>query len=135
MSTISKTHEEFSERLSYKKLRVLSHPQEFLGPNFEAVLNFWLILETNEENYEAFNNLTHVFRRNSSPDYWELREQIFDNSPISSPIKVLLMNLTYGNIQFFSTLRDYTAMATLELTGEHQKPLVIQHFLNEFTHS
>ena len=40
---ISKSHKRFSERL--KNRRVLSNPEEFLGPNYKAVLNFWLRLD------------------------------------------------------------------------------------------
>ena len=40
---ISKSHKRFSERLSNR--RVLSNPEEFLGPNYKAVLNFWLRLD------------------------------------------------------------------------------------------
>jgi hypothetical protein len=43
MNPISKTHKRFSESLNNP--RVLENPEEFLGPNFEAVLNFWLILD------------------------------------------------------------------------------------------
>ena len=40
---ISKTHQRFSECLNNS--RVLLNPEEFLGPNFEAVLNFWLSVD------------------------------------------------------------------------------------------
>ena len=40
---ISKSHKRFSERLS--EPRVLTNPEEFLGPNYKAVLNFWSILD------------------------------------------------------------------------------------------
>ena len=43
MNTISKTHKRFSKRLNNP--RVLTNPEEFLGPNYEEVLNFWLILD------------------------------------------------------------------------------------------
>ena len=43
MTTISKAHQEFSERL--EDPRVLTNPEEFLGPNYRAVLNFWMILD------------------------------------------------------------------------------------------
>jgi len=57
---ISKTHKRFSEYLETP--RVLTNPEEFLGPNFEVVLNFWLILDglskdqwrVVKERYEAF---------------------------------------------------------------------------------
>ena len=40
---ISKAHKRFSERL--ENPRVLTNPEEFLGPNYKAVLNFWMILD------------------------------------------------------------------------------------------
>ena len=43
MNHISKTHQLFSEYL--KNPRVLTNPEEFLGPNYKEVLNFWLILD------------------------------------------------------------------------------------------
>jgi hypothetical protein len=60
MNIVSKIHKRFSESLNNP--RVLENPEEFLGPNFEAVLNFWLILDelseeqikVVKERYEAF---------------------------------------------------------------------------------
>ena len=40
MTSISKSHKCFSELLN--EPRVLTNPEEFLGPNYKAVLNFWL---------------------------------------------------------------------------------------------
>ena len=65
MNTISKSHKLFSERLNNP--RVLEYPEEFLGENFEAVLNFWLILDDLsgeqlkivKERDEAFYNENH----------------------------------------------------------------------------
>jgi hypothetical protein len=64
MNTISKIHKCFSECLETP--RVLENPEEFLGPNFEAVLNFWLILddlseeqlEVVKKRYRAFSNVS-----------------------------------------------------------------------------
>jgi hypothetical protein len=42
--TISKTHKRFADLL--ENLDVLDHPENFLGPNWEAVINFWLYLDT-----------------------------------------------------------------------------------------
>jgi hypothetical protein len=54
MNTISKTHKRFSERV--RNTRVLENPEEFLGPNFESVLNFWLILDDlSEEQWRVIN--------------------------------------------------------------------------------
>jgi hypothetical protein len=60
----SKAHQRFAEsfqnRLTYQ--RVLDHPEEFLGPNWKDVLNFWLFLDTlSEEQWRIVEDR-----------YWEL---------------------------------------------------------------
>ena len=66
---ISKTHKHFSERLS--EPRVLTNPEEFLGPNYKAVLNFWMILEElPEEQWVAFWCLYWDFYDNQ-PSEWD----------------------------------------------------------------
>jgi hypothetical protein len=51
---ISKTHQEFADLL--RNQRTLDHPEEFLGPNWKDVLNFWLYLDTlNEEQFDSSN--------------------------------------------------------------------------------
>ena len=40
---ISKIHQEFSERL--KEPRALTNPEDFLGPNWKDVINFWLYVD------------------------------------------------------------------------------------------
>jgi hypothetical protein len=55
---ISTTHQRFADIL--RSQRALSHPYEFLGPNWKEVLNFWLYLgglsteqlEIDEDRYE-----------------------------------------------------------------------------------
>jgi hypothetical protein len=60
MNPISKTHKRFSERLNNS--RVLTNPEEFLGENFEAVLNFWLILDDlSEEQWRVVNERYWAF--------------------------------------------------------------------------
>jgi hypothetical protein len=41
---ISTTHQRFVRILSNQ--RALEHPEEFLGPNWKDILNFWLYLDT-----------------------------------------------------------------------------------------
>jgi hypothetical protein len=47
---ISKTHRNFANRLRSRynitKQDVLDHPEKYLGPNWEEVINFWLYLDT-----------------------------------------------------------------------------------------
>jgi hypothetical protein len=60
MNTLSKTHKLFSEYLETP--RVLTNPEEFLGPNFEAVLNFWLSLDDlSEEQIKVVNERYKAF--------------------------------------------------------------------------
>jgi hypothetical protein len=44
---ISKIHERFSDYLEDPK--VLTNPEDYLGPNWEDVINFWLYLDTLSE--------------------------------------------------------------------------------------
>jgi hypothetical protein len=41
---ISKAHQKFADRLNNQE--ILNHPENFLGPNWEDVINFWLYLDT-----------------------------------------------------------------------------------------
>jgi hypothetical protein len=41
---ISRTHKKFVEKI--KKIKALTNPEDFLGPNWEDVINFWLYLDT-----------------------------------------------------------------------------------------
>ena len=58
----SKTHQNFSNRL--QKLEALTNPQDFLGPNYETVLNFWWFLDSLTEDQR-----NEVNRRYSALDY------------------------------------------------------------------
>jgi hypothetical protein len=41
---ISKTHQKFANTLGYQD--IIDHPENYLGPNWEAVINFWLYFDT-----------------------------------------------------------------------------------------
>jgi hypothetical protein len=60
---ISKTHKLFSESLNNP--RVLSNPEEFLGPNYKEVLNFWLILD------DLSQEQWRVVKKRSEAFFWE----------------------------------------------------------------
>jgi hypothetical protein len=49
----SKAHQNFSIRL--QKPEALTTPEDFLGPNYETVLNFWTFMESlTKANWEKF---------------------------------------------------------------------------------
>ena len=69
MTNISETHQHFSERL--ENPRVLTNPEEFLGPNYETVLNFWLILdELSKDQWKTIDGRYLDFYKNRESEEW-----------------------------------------------------------------
>jgi hypothetical protein len=61
----SKAHQNFSNHL--QKPEALTSPQNFLGPNYETVLNFWVVMDTLsddqlEEVASRYNAIDHAAR-------------------------------------------------------------------------
>ena len=76
---ISKIHKRYSERL--KNSEVLTNPEEFLGPNFEAVLNFWLILDgLSEDQWETIEGRYWDFYNNQCSDWDKARDEAIEAS-------------------------------------------------------
>jgi hypothetical protein len=126
MNTISKTHKRFSERL--KDPRVLTNPEEFLGPNFEAVLNFWLILdELYEEQLRIVKKRDFVFFKENRSEW---RKAI--NLACDASGEVVGEDYAYhvGWAAWDVTKSNVAGCATSELIGmhkileDHQQPLI-----------
>jgi hypothetical protein len=122
---ISRSHQNFADRLNNQ--RALSHPDEFLGPNWKEVLNFWLFLDTLSP--EQFD----IARRR----YWALDSENMDST--ENLAWLASGNIVGGNNSLCSFQVSYynvTGYATLELIGAHKileqgKPLTfIPLFLN-----
>jgi hypothetical protein len=131
MNTISKIHQAFSRRLNNP--RVLTNPEEFLGENFEAVLNFWLILDGLSE--EQLNNIlvTYNFFHDQ---YWDVWDKITDNVFILSSEtigEVYTQEIGEAAYYFFN---DYDLCfpewATRELIAMHKILEVHQQLLTFF---
>jgi hypothetical protein len=65
---ISETHQRYADNLDNQ--RALSNPEEFLGPNWKDVLNFWLYFDTLSPvqfgtSEEIFLNLDFAVRRSA----------------------------------------------------------------------
>jgi hypothetical protein len=54
---ISKIHQRFSDLL--KEPRALTNPEDYLGPNWEDVINFWLYVDG--LNVEEMNNMNALY--------------------------------------------------------------------------
>ena len=123
MNHISKIHKRFSERL--RNPRVLECPEEFLGENYEAVLNFWMILDDLSEDQlrvvkernEAFYNENYSEWRKATDLAWEASKEVVG------------MDYTYhaGWAALDVTKTNAADWATIELIGMHlileQQPL------------
>jgi hypothetical protein len=71
---ISKTHQRLSERL--KEPKVLTNPEDFLGPNWEDVINFWFYIETLSEeerkkiDFSYRRDLEYVLKTSAADAAW-----------------------------------------------------------------
>jgi hypothetical protein len=133
MNTISKSHKRFSERLNNP--RVLTNPKEFLGPNFEAVLNFWMKLEElSEEQLRVVKEHYEVFRNENRSECRKAIDLANDAS-----IEVVGWAGAYhaGCAAYVVTYSSAACLATRELIGmykileDHQKPLTFFQMILE----
>ncbi len=127
MNTISKTHKLFSEYL--RNPRVLEFPEKFLGENFEAVLNFWLILDDlSEEQINAVKKRHWAFFNENCSEWDKATNLAIDASNE-------VVGEDYADYAGWAT-HDATdswdvAWATIELIAMH-KILEAQHPLTLF---
>ena len=115
MNTISRTHKLFSEYLNNP--RVLENPEEFLGPNFEEVLNFWLILdELSEEQLRVVKERYGAFYYENYSEYLKATDLTIEASK-----EAVGEDYTYhaGNAVWGVTMSDAANLVTLELIGMH----------------
>ena len=134
MNTISKTHKLFSECL--RNPRVLTNPEEFLGENYESVLNFWLILdELSEEQLRIVKERYRAFYAENNSEWWKTTDLAWNASE-----EVIGDDYTIDSSRAAHDATDswVAAWATLELIGMHkiledqQNPLTFfQMFLDQ----
>jgi hypothetical protein len=125
MNTISNSHKRFSERLNNP--RVLSNPEEFLGPNFETVLNFWLFLDDlSEEQIEVVNERYDDFYDGNRSEWRKARDLAYY---ASEGVVGWRYSYVSGRAAEDVTKSEAAYWATRELIGmhkileDHQKPL------------
>jgi hypothetical protein len=132
---ISKTHQRFADYLhdlhDVLDQYVLEHPGDYLGPNWEEVINFWLYLDTLSE-----NQLLVVNKR-----YWDLsyEERNVAYGRVSNVARDTTKDAEYaeyaGDSAYHTTILA-TAHATYELIGlqklleQGHQPVFFPMFLN-----
>jgi hypothetical protein len=126
MNPISKIHKHFSELL--KNPGVLTNPEEFLGENYESVLNFWLILdELSEEQLRIVKERYRAFYAENNSEWWKTTDLAWNASE-----EVIGDDYTIDSSRAAHDATDswVAAWATLELIGIHkiledrQRPLM-----------
>ena len=128
---ISKSHKLLSERLNNP--RVLTNPEEFLGPNYRAVLNFWLFLDDlTEEQWRTIISRYWYFYRNQSDEWYKAIDEARKTSDKIIGKKFAFCATLTSSVDYYSF--DCASHATGELIGMHllldqQKPLI---FFNMF---
>jgi hypothetical protein len=110
---VSKTHEAFSKRL--RVLKVLTTPQDYLGPNWQDVINFWLYVDSLSA--EEKNKIAWL--------YWNLDYKLKKSAEdIAYDISTEVVGDVISNVAWSSTMDvsnwSVFAFATLELIGSHK---------------
>ena len=125
MNTISKIHQNFSERLNNP--RVLTNPEEFLGRNYKEVLNFWMILdELSEGQLRVVKERYGAFYYENYSEWSKARDLADDASE-----EVVHADYVYYAICAAWNITNSAARwATLELIGMHL--ILEQQFLTFF---
>jgi hypothetical protein len=130
---ISKIHKRFSELL--KNPRVLENPEEFLGENFKAVLNFWLSLdELSKEQWRVFNKRYWAFFDENNSEWNRAANLAIDASK-----EVVGVNYAeHASWAAYVVIKSAaTGWVTRELIGmhkileDHQKPLTFFEMILE----
>ncbi len=125
MNPISKIHKHFSELL--KNPRVLTNPEEFLGENFESVLNFWLILDDlSEEQWRVFNKRYWAFYDENYSGWCKARDLAIDTSTevigwYYADLAGTSSKTITGSYVFNRVTRELIAM--YKILEDHQKSL------------
>jgi hypothetical protein len=110
---ISKTHKSFSDLLDDPK--ALTNPEDFLGPNWEDVTNFWLYVDTlSEDEIDKMND-----------PYWDLDEDVLDSAyVIAKDAATEVVGEEVRDAAWwatrYSTFRAVFTQATYEIIGHHK---------------
>jgi hypothetical protein len=111
---ISKTHQRFSDRL--KEPRALTNPEDYLGPNWKTVLNFWLYVD----------GLSEYDKKVINYSYWALDVDLRGSALITvrdAPDKVVGDGIGFSAwcaVYNVTNLSYVFAYATYELIAKHK---------------
>ena len=124
MNHISKIHQLFSEYL--KNSRVLENPEEFLGENYEAVLNFWLILDDlSREQLKKVEKLYFAFFNENRSEWTKARD--LDCNASAEVVDVKYSDkaswAACDDTNYAASLATREPIAMHKILEDHQQPL------------
>ncbi len=93
-----------------KKYQTTERPEEFLGPNWKVVLNFWIYLDT--LSYGQLNKANELFWNLDESDRIAASELAWDATCATIGV--------YYNADIFENLTTDIGEATLELIGSQK---------------
>ena len=122
-SHFSKIHIRFSELLNDP--RVITHPQEFLGPNYRTVLNYWNKLDgLSEEQWRTIRGRFWDFRDNQISDWNKAIDEAIKASEETIGVK-FAFNAADAARQVYGWVAN---RATIELIGSVENPVFLKMF-------
>jgi hypothetical protein len=105
---ISKIHQRFSDLL--KEPRALTNPEDFLGPNWEDVINFWLYVD----------GLSYAEKQKMGERFWALDGDVI-TAATASAVGAAEEVVDYGvSGATWDAPGSVFAYATYELIGYHK---------------
>jgi hypothetical protein len=107
---ISKTHQRFADLLHTQS--ALRYPEEFLGPNWRDVLNFWFFINT--LSFEQLNRVGDIYRNIAETD------RISATNLAANAATDTIMSCSIAHEAFIAPPGLAGGTATLELIGSHK---------------
>jgi hypothetical protein len=112
----SKAHQRFFEKLN--EPRALTNPEDFLGPNWKDVINFWFYID----------GLSEEERRKIGESYWALDGDVLDSAwraAYNASKDVVEFTVTIAACgasvcRSYGTYRAFFGYATYEVIGHHK---------------
>ncbi len=105
---ISKIHQEFSEQLNDP--RALTHPEDFLGPNWKDLINFWLHVD----------GLSEEEKRKMNDRFWALDEDVLKSASDAKNAAKKVVGKKVINAIWLANVWNVFNAATRELITRHK---------------
>jgi hypothetical protein len=134
---ISKTHEEFAHRLNTRRDSARYRPSYYLGPNWEAVINFWLYLDTLTEGrlIDIHDRRFDLHEEELMPAWCKVRDvalsiTIYVHIAGDSSSHTVGGNYDVRGVRIAAYLATYELIGLERLLDQGYKPVFFLLFLN-----